>query len=601
MNISELTIEQLTEIIRGVVRDELDDPVIDIERLAPDDIPEDVTIVTGLWDLGRGSISEDFKRGYDHYLEKFEELLAAPVNMFIYVSQSDVDFVWKHRSPKNTHVHVMELDELNTLFDYESLVEPIRTNKEWRSQADWLSRSPQVTLKYYNPVVMSKMFLLSDARIYNPFNTEYFFWIDGGITNTVDPGYFTHDKVFSNLTKFAEYTDSFIYLTYPYETDTEIHGFKKSEMDRLAKKDVKYVCRGGFFGGRADLVRSINDLYYKILESTLQTGYMGTEESIFTLISHRRTHDVYNFAIGSDGMVWPFFEALKDIDRMLDEIPDPEMTASRAKVALYVLGFNSPNQFKTLCESLKNSDPDFLNKTEKYLINNSTNTDLFEEYDNLCVEYGFEEIHHPENLGVCGGRQYAALHFEEHTDADFYLFFEDDMRVNAPDLADQTCVSGFVRYVPNLFQKAIGIIVEEKFDILKLSFSEFYGTHNTQWAWYNVPQEIRTKFWPHYDKLPEVGLDPNAPLIEFKNIKSYSGLAYVTGEIYYSNWPQLVSREGNRKMFLTETWSHPFEQTWMSYIYQRTKEAEITPGLLLASPITHNREDHYDSTLRKES
>jgi hypothetical protein len=54
-------------------------------------------------------------------------------------------------------------------------------------------------------------------------------------------------------------------------------------------------------------------------------------------------------------------------------------------------------------------------------------------------------------------------------------------------------------------------------------------------------------------------------------------------------------------MFLTEKWVHPFEQTWMSYIYQQTKLGNIKGSLLLASPITHNRFDHYDGNARKES
>jgi hypothetical protein len=54
-------------------------------------------------------------------------------------------------------------------------------------------------------------------------------------------------------------------------------------------------------------------------------------------------------------------------------------------------------------------------------------------------------------------------------------------------------------------------------------------------------------------------------------------------------------------MFLTTTWAHPFEQTWMSYIYQETKKGEISPGLLLITPTEHNRFDFYDASLRKES
>ena len=54
-------------------------------------------------------------------------------------------------------------------------------------------------------------------------------------------------------------------------------------------------------------------------------------------------------------------------------------------------------------------------------------------------------------------------------------------------------------------------------------------------------------------------------------------------------------------MFLDTTWKNPYEQTWMSYMYQLTKQGQLTSAVLLATPITHNRFDHYDGSLRKES
>jgi hypothetical protein len=62
-----------------------------------------------------------------------------------------------------------------------------------------------------------------------------------------------------------------------------------------------------------------------------------------------------------------------------------------------------------------------------------------------------------------------------------------------------------------------------------------------------------------------------------------------------------VTKEGNKKMFLTTKWDRPFEQTWMSYIYQETLKGNISPALLLLTPTEHNRFEHYSHDLRKES
>ena len=144
------------------------------------------------------------------------------------------------------------------------------------------------------------------------------------------------------------------------------------------------------------------------------------------------------------------------------------------------------------------------------------------------------------------------------------------------------------------------IIWKENFDFLKWNFSEFFGDNIKQWSWHNVPAGTRAQLFP--EKPVKISDDQNAaPFLNFKNIKSNRGVPYATGEIYYCNWPQVVSREGNKKMFLTIKWGNPFEQTWMSYIYQETLKGNITPGILLATPTEHNRFDFYEGYERKES
>jgi hypothetical protein len=125
--------------------------------------------------------------------------------------------------------------------------------------------------------------------------------------------------------------------------------------------------------------------------------------------------------------------------------------------------------------------------------------------------------------------------------------------------------------------------------------------NNIQVSWYNVPQVVRSEFWPTYDKLPITGLDTNSPRTKFDKIEVVDGLSYITGEIYYANWPTITGKKGNQKMFLDVEWAHPYEQTWMSYIFQETRKGNIKPAVLLASPINHNRIAHYSPEDRREN
>jgi hypothetical protein len=238
-----------------------------------------------------------------------------------------------------------------------------------------------------------------------------------------------------------------------------------------------------------------------------------------------------------------------------------------------------------------------MNKTKKFLLDNSTDLSTTSKYKELCDQYGFEHIK-KDNIGITGGRQFIAEHFDKQEDLAHYFFFEDDMFFVQKQ--DEICKSGFNRYVDNLYKKSLEILKKEKFDFLKLNYSEFYGTNEKQWAWYNVPQVVREKNWPNYCKLPEQGFDPNSPCLEFKNIKSHSGVPYATGEIYICNWPILLSKKGNYNCYLKTKYSHPFEQTIMSHCYQETIKGNIKAGLLLITPTEHDRFDFYDAKLRKE-
>jgi hypothetical protein len=557
-----------------------------------------VTLVTGLWDLGRDKLSEGWSRSYDHYLEKFKELLKVKENLIIFGDEALQKFVEENRPAENTRFILRPLSWFKQN-DYYDLIQNIRTNVQWYGITGWLVQSTQARLEMYNPLVMSKMFLLNDAKILDPFDTTHMFWIDAGITNTVHWGYFTHDKV---LDKIKKYVSKFSFLCFPYDAENEIHGFKCDKINEIAGNKINKVARGGFFGGPKETIADINGLYYNILTSTLSEGYMGTEESLFSIMCYKHSDIINYFDIDYNGFISTFFENLKNdnvkikFEAKSNECNVVQNSLDINKTALYVITYNSPNQFEKLINSMELYDRDFLDCTKKILLNNSTKPETSARYDELCEKYNFEQIK-KDNIGICGGRQFIAKHFDS-IDCDYMFFFEDDMFFYPKQ---EICKNGFNRYIPNLYKKTLQIIKNEDLDFLKLNFSELYGDNSTQWAWYNVPQHIRELHWPEKSKLPVQGLDPNAPRTTYKHIKSYDKIPYATGEIFYCNWPQIVSKSGNKKMFLDTTWEHPFEQTWMSHMFQLTIKKELNGGILLMSPTEHDRFDFYEASERREN
>lgn len=537
-----------------------------------------ISFVTGVWDLGRDASQPGWKRSFDHYINNFIRLLSEmkDFNLIIFIDPELEELVWKHRERSNTRVYHHSKDQFKEpFFPFFDKVQEIRNDPLWYNQVGWLKDSTQASLEYYNPMVMSKMFLLHNAKCYNPFNSEYLYWIDGGITNTLSLGYFNNPVVIQNLTKLS---DKFLFICFPYETNSEIHGFDIKAMNKYSNTDnVNRVARGGFFGGHKNSISEANNLYYSLLNRSLNENYMGTEESIFTIMTYLDPYTYHYEMINGDGLIYSFFEKLQSITFKKN---------NHKKISTYIITFNSPEQLQLVLDSFEKNDQSILNDTDLILINNSTNSNLNDKYNTIIKKYNILEIK-KDNIGICGGRQLAAEHFAE-SGSDYMLFFEDDMLLDL----DGVCSFGFTKNIRDILKNTTQIMDKENYDFLKFSFSEFYGHNGDQWSWHNVPAHQREEYFGQLSQRPPT---------KFHNIKSLNSIPYADGEVYYSNWPHIISKEGNRKCFLDTKWNHPYEQTWMSHLYTLTKQGKIKPAILLASPITHNRVHHYHATERREN
>ena len=128
-----------------------------------------ITIVIGIWDIKRNELSDGWNRDFEHYLKNLEKLMKTDDNMIIYIESKYKEFVEQRRNAENTLIVERELDWFKGNAEIYNKIQEIRTTPEWRNQSSWLSESTQAKLEMYNPIVMSKIFLLNDAAILDPF------------------------------------------------------------------------------------------------------------------------------------------------------------------------------------------------------------------------------------------------------------------------------------------------------------------------------------------------------------------------------------------------------------------------------------------------
>ena len=405
-----------------------------------------ITLVTGLYNMGRDKLDPSFKRDFQFYLDRFKEFLEVTSNfpLIVFTDSQITPLINSIRSPNTTQVLERTPYQFRNWFEFSDLVTTLRCRPEWYKQASWLEESPQAKLDLYLPFVLSKMFMMSDASIMNPFGTDYFLWLDAGITNTVHKGYFSHDKILSKLDTFL---DPFLFLAFPYATGPEIHGFQRSALNKYCEvPNVEFVCRGGMFGGTKDTIQKFNSLYYSLLSSTLHSGFLGTEESLFTVLAYRNPLDINLFMLQEYGMISNFCEAVKTgqgsfvdpknfqlghrqqtIEPPTNIVPQSittdsvpiQSTSSLQKqdmlssLVVYCLTFNFPEQLSYTLETIKNSYPEFFIKPSWVLLDNSTSESAKVKNLEIAKEYGFRYESHG-NLGICGGRQWIAEDFAKH-------------------------------------------------------------------------------------------------------------------------------------------------------------------------------------------
>ena len=541
-----------------------------------------VTLVTALFDLGRDTLAASFRRDADHYRMHLPATLAIDCPMVIYTEPAYVELVKSHRAGQPTQIVVT--DRSTALGNAElARIEAIRRDHDWLAQADWLPQSPQAALAGYNPLVMSKPLWLAEVAAENPFGSQHFYWIDAGLGHTVSSDWLQA----SAIRQLPQWHRHFLLLCFPYAPVNEVHGFAKDALAALAGvEQTRWVARGGFFGGDRKHIAEVAGHYREALLSTLGDGLMGTEESLLTLLSYARPELFDLHWVGPDGLVWPFFRQL------CAGWPGDTVTA-RARLAdlteTWFISYNAPRQFEALLQSIERVAPELLCTAERVLINNTTEAALIPDYERLCARYDIRHLRQ-DNIGINSARQLAAEAFYRGGRQAMF-WFEDDMLLVGRDESPPLCVNGLVRHMPDLAAVSQAILMKENADYLKFSFTEVFGSHREQWAWGNLDAEKQARYFPNVREMPPADL--SAP-------KMLGNTGYVTGEVFYSNWPHLITRRGTKKLFLDRRRDALYESAWCADSFELLRNGELKAALLLASPVNHHRIQAYDQASRRE-
>lgn len=135
------------------------------------------TVITALYNIER---EQRDGRKFSDYLDWFSKTLQLNVPMVIFAHKGIGNWVYQQRQNyKNTTIVVeTSLDSIPYSTYYEK-VEKILINPEYLAKIDRPDRI-ECNLPWYNLIQYSKFDWLSQVAKFNPYNSDYFIWMDAG-------------------------------------------------------------------------------------------------------------------------------------------------------------------------------------------------------------------------------------------------------------------------------------------------------------------------------------------------------------------------------------------------------------------------------------
>jgi len=225
-------------------------------------------------------------RNFEAAAELFQPLLAANVPVVVYVED-----IWKEPLRTRYASDCIRLHETSARRRLEAFAFKSEIAVAWAA-----STHPDLPSLDYFVTTLTKMGMLHDQSIWNPFGTRYLTWIDADVCASVQPRYFTDEHLLDALPCLLR---RFLFLTRP------------SEMTDAAGTPGASRVQTQLFGGELSAIPHTNAIYYQLLEHALRAGRLPTDESLFTQVLERSPERFDRFVLQENGLLGFLFEEMR--------------------------------------------------------------------------------------------------------------------------------------------------------------------------------------------------------------------------------------------------------------------------------------------------
>lgn len=247
------------------------------------------TIVTSLYDIGRGSWNNLFQRSYQEYFKYFKNILSLDCNMVIYIDEKDYDTVKTLRSEIDPFFKKTKFN-INSFINLEAFQRFYLKSKNVMNSSDFLKKrfehhTPEMVYPEYNIINFNKVSFIEQTIKENLFSSEYFIWMDAG---------FYHSR-FPQEYCLKQYPDP---EKIKILDDNKVHFLTLSDQVELSSYlDPRVSITGSMFAGKAEPLLQLKTLCFDVIDEILNANAINDDQTIYAF-AYQKNPDLFNLMQG---------------------------------------------------------------------------------------------------------------------------------------------------------------------------------------------------------------------------------------------------------------------------------------------------------------
>lgn len=257
--------------------------------LAPRVQGTSTTLVTALYDIGRGSMSgKSAHRSFDKYLNWFKHVLSINVPMVVFIPDYLREYVADHRPAHyTTTVIVRKFEDLAAYRYYSRIQATIDSMVAEPPHQSHFKECPEFLTAKYQTIIFSKFDLLKEVAATNYYKSQYFLWLDAGTFYSPPP--FDVTLEWPDPHKMQILNDRFLIPNISMDPSDVTPLVDKRSFLRTNRNDICTFC----LGGSKSVIDATHRQFWAQVEDALSMGVINNEQNLMQLVILQNPDDYY--------------------------------------------------------------------------------------------------------------------------------------------------------------------------------------------------------------------------------------------------------------------------------------------------------------------